>query len=221
MTPIENMFPAVVEPELYWRVNRRLTTKAPRGRNASTEQKSIVAGIMFCASCGHAVTRVSKGKYVYLVCSRANMRAEGCNYLAVPYDRVEDALRSNARRIVNEAPRGKSATALDKQIDTLRANVEAGEQIALEYAELAALEKSPTARRKLTEVESELRGHRAALRELMAKRDTLTTASVKDRLKGVEQVLKSNADVSETNTALRDATLTSRSLRLRARTVQQ
>jgi len=208
MTPIENMFPAAVEAELYWRVNRRLDTKAPRGRNAAGRQKtkSIVAGIAFCGTCGHAVTRVSKGQHVYLVCSRANMRAEGCDYLAVPYRTVEKALRTTARRLVKEAPRGKSTAALDKAIDAMQANADAGEQMTFELADLAARERSPAARHRLAEVESELKNLRKALRDLRAQRDTLTTASVKDRLKAVERVLNgNNADIADTNNVLREA----------------
>ncbi|MET4313753.1 zinc ribbon domain-containing protein [Bradyrhizobium barranii] len=85
MAPVENLFPAAVDADIYWRVNRKLITKAARGRNARQLSKSIVSGIIFCATCGHAVTRVAKGDYVYLVCSRANMRAEGCDYRAVRY----------------------------------------------------------------------------------------------------------------------------------------
>ena len=40
MAPIVNMFPPVVGEELYWRVNRRLITTAPRGKNARHDAKS-------------------------------------------------------------------------------------------------------------------------------------------------------------------------------------
>ena len=99
-----NMFPAAVDEELYWRVHRRLATKAPRGKNAHREPKSIVAGIVRCATCGNLVTRTAKGGHVYLVCSRANMRAQGCKYLAVPYGDVEKALRENVGWLIEEAP---------------------------------------------------------------------------------------------------------------------
>jgi DNA invertase Pin-like site-specific DNA recombinase len=96
MEAIANVFPPAVDVETYWRVSRRLSTKAARGRHSPEPAKSIVAGIAFCATCGHAVTRVSKGGYIYLVCSRANMRAGICKYLAVPYPAVDEALRQNA-----------------------------------------------------------------------------------------------------------------------------
>ena len=110
-----------VDADTYWRVNRKLSTTASRGQHAKQPSKSIVSGIVFCATCGHAVTRVAKGDYVYLVCSRANMRAEGCAYTAVRYDTVEGALREQARQLIKEAPRGrtmpqwKEDSALQKQ----------------------------------------------------------------------------------------------------------
>jgi DNA invertase Pin-like site-specific DNA recombinase len=210
MEPIENMFPAAVDAETYWRVNRRLSTKAPRGKHASQEPKSIVSGIAFCATCGHAVTRVSKGEYVYLVCSRANMRAGGCRYLAVPYPTVEEALRKNAHSLISEAPRGKSTAALEKQIDALQRNADGGEALIFDLTELIAEERgSPeaaAAAKRIREIERELKGIQKRLRDLRAQRDTMTTASVRDRLKAVGKVLRAPvASVVDTNRVLREA----------------
>jgi DNA invertase Pin-like site-specific DNA recombinase len=205
MEPIANVFPAVVDAETYRRVNRKLSTKAPRGRHAPLAPKSIVSGIAFCATCGHAVTRVSKGDYVYLVCSRANMRAGGCAYLAVRYSIVEEALRQHAPQLVKEAPRGKSTAALDKQIEALQSNTDAAEDRVFDLADLAARERSPTASRRLAEMERQLKAYQRELRDLRATRDTLTAASVKGRLNAVERVLSTDTDTTEINRALRDA----------------
>lgn len=205
MAPVENLFPAAVDANTYWRVNRKLSTKAARGRNAKQPPKSIVSGIIFCATCGHAVTRVAKGDYVYLVCSRANMRAEGCDYKAVRYDTVDKALRGNARHLIKDAPRGKTTTALEKQIDELQANADRVEQWVFDLADLAARNRTPVADRRLGKAERELKAIQKQLRDLRAQRDTMTTASVKDRLKAVEHVLTRSSDVTETNAALRDA----------------
>ncbi|MBP0111340.1 recombinase family protein [Bradyrhizobium vignae] len=209
MTPVENLFPAAVDADLYWRVHRKLSTTAARGRNAKQPAKSIVSGIMFCANCGHAVTRVAKGDYVYLVCSRANMRAGACKYLAVRYDAVEQALRKDAHRLVKEAPRGKSTIALDKQIEQLQSEADGMEALSFELTELIVEERgSPeatAASRQVREVEQRLKRLQRELRELRAQRDTKTTTSVKDRLKAVERALSGNDDVAEINMALRDA----------------
>jgi hypothetical protein len=209
MDPVANLFPKVVAEDVYWRVRRRLTTKAPRGRNTRQPPKAITAGIIYCATCGSTVTRVAKqsarGSYIYLVCSRANMRAAGCEYKAVRYDAVEEALRGNAHKVIKEAPRGKSAAALDKQIDTLQANADAAEHRVFEAAEAYAHERTPALRRVLTESERVEKEIQKELRHLRTQRDTLTTASVKDRLKAVERVLTQKTGVIETNTVLRDA----------------
>lgn len=209
MAPVENLFPSAIDADTYWRVHRKLSATAARGRNAKQPPKSIVAGIVFCATCGHTVTRVSKGDYIYLVCSRANMRAGGCDYRAVRYDTVEQALRENARRLIKEAPRGQSTAALEKQIDALQNNADGAEGQMADLAELIARERgSPeatAARKRLREIEQYLKDTQKQLRDLRAQRDTMTTASVKDRLKAVERALTSNTDAGGTNAVLRDA----------------
>ncbi|MFB6459297.1 recombinase family protein [Bradyrhizobium tunisiense] len=205
MDPVENLFPAAVDADTYWKVNRKLSTKAARGRNARQPPKSIVSGIAFCATCGHAITRVAKGDYVYLVCSRANMKAGECRYLAVRYEAVETALKSNVHQLIKEAPRGKSTAELEREIERLQANADAAEQKTFDLAELAAQERSPAARRALRDTEQQLKDLQKRLRELRSQRDTLTTASVKDRLKAVQQALSGKMDVVEINKALRDA----------------
>lgn len=206
MEPVEGLFPAAVDADTYWKVRRKLSTKAARGRNAKQPPKSIVSGIVFCATCGKAVTRVAKGDYVYLVCSRANMKAEGCGgYKAVRYDTVEKALRENAHQLIKEAPRGKSSGALDKEIDKLQANADRVQQWVFDLIDMAARDRSPTVNQRRANAERELRAIQKQLRDLRAQRDTMTTASVKDRLKAVERVLTQSADVAATNAALRDA----------------
>jgi len=206
MDPIVNMFPAVVGEDLYWRVNRRFAAAAPRGKNARHDPKSIVAGIVRCATCGNAVTRVSKGAYVYLVCSRANMRAQGCKYLAVPYAAIETALRESAGWLIEKAPRGKNTAALDKEIAGLVIMVDHYSGEASDLADLAAQEKSPVARQRLREKAKELGNTQVRLRTITAQRDTLTTASVRDRLKAVKKALGSaTVNVVATNQALRQA----------------
>ena len=206
MDPIVNMFPAVVGDELYWRVNRRFATTAPRGKNARHDPKSIVAGIMRCATCGNAVTRVSKGDYIYLVCSRANMRAAGCKYLAVPYAAIETALQENAGWLIEEAPRGKNTAALDREIAGLVTMVGHFSDEASGLADLAAQERTLVARKRLREKAKELEEAQASLRSITAQRDTLTTASVRDRLKAVKKALGAAAvNVVATNQAFRQA----------------
>jgi hypothetical protein len=97
-TPLEaihHRFPAAIERELFERVASRLSTTAPRGRNTTVVARSIFAGVMKCRHCLGTVTRITKGKHVYLVCSAANARAGTCRYETLPYQEAEDALCMN------------------------------------------------------------------------------------------------------------------------------
>jgi hypothetical protein len=133
------------------------------------------------------------------------MRASGCDYKAVRYDRVEAALREYARGLIHDAPRGKSAAALDKKIEVLQVGADAAQDDVFEAAEAYAEERTPALRRVLSEKERVLKALEKQLRDLRTQRDTLTTASVKGRLKAVQNVLTQKTGVIETNTVLRDA----------------
>jgi DNA invertase Pin-like site-specific DNA recombinase len=212
MDPVANLFPpAVVDEELYWRVRRRFETTAPRGKNAEREPKSIVAGIIKCATCGGPITRVSKGqakgRYVYLLCSRANMKAKGCKNLPVSYTSVAERLCECIKGLVEDAPRGQNTAEIDRQIEMLKVAVDGLAEHVSDLADLAAEERnSVAARTRLREAEAVLRGAEAQLRTLVAQRDTLTTASVKARLKAVKDALTASPiNVAAANQALRQA----------------
>jgi DNA invertase Pin-like site-specific DNA recombinase len=202
------LWPATVSEDLYWRVARRFQTTAARGKNAQRGISSVVAGVAKC-DCGGSMIRISKGisrgkRYVYLLCSRANAKAKGCEHLPVRYEEVEAALRVNARVMVKHAPRGKNTEQLEKQIANLQGFADALEMDVAELADLAAREKSPAAIRRFRDKESELEGHRRVLRELRVQRDTLTTTSVRARLKALEEALvREPFDIASANGSLR------------------
>jgi hypothetical protein len=208
---VPNLFPPVVDEELYWRVQRRLETTAPRGKNVGLEPKSIVAGIVKCATCGGPITRISKGqakgRYVYLLCSRANMKAKGCKNLPVSYTSVVERLCECIEGLVEDAPKGKNTAEIDRQVEDLKAVVDGQELHVSNLADLAAEERnSVAARARLREAEAELREAEAQLRTLVAQRDTLTTASVKARLQAVKDALTASPiNVAAANQALRQA----------------
>jgi DNA repair exonuclease SbcCD ATPase subunit len=133
------------------------------------------------------------------------MRAAGCKYLAVPYSKVEGALKGNAKRLVAEAPRGKNTAALEKQIEAVQANADALENLTFDLVEELAREKSVAARQRLSAAEADLKKLKKSLRDLRAQRDTLATASVRARLKAVEEALGPGKSVRETNEVLREA----------------
>jgi DNA invertase Pin-like site-specific DNA recombinase len=204
------LWPAAVDEETYWRVVQRFQTTAARGRNANRLPSSFVAGIAKC-TCGGSVIRISKGprsgkEYIYLVCSRAHAKAKGCEYLPVRYEDVEKALRGNAAYIKREAPRGKSAAKLSKEIEDLQGYVDHLEGDVFLLAELAARQRTPMAGRTFREKEKELERRSKELRELRVRRDTITAASVRARLEALEGALRADPfDVPKANLALRQA----------------
>jgi Recombinase zinc beta ribbon domain/Recombinase len=203
--PIEGYFPAVVDRDVFTRVSTHARARAARGRHADTEPKSVFAGLVRCARCGGSVVRVAKGDYAYLVCSKAHARA-GCEYLAARYDYAEDALVRNAKRLVDEAPRGRDTAEIEAEIQHTEGLVWVLEDQAEELAGITATEKSEVARRRLREREQELEEAREYVRALRACRDTLAKASVLRRLEAIEKALtQKRLNVGEVNKALKQA----------------
>jgi DNA invertase Pin-like site-specific DNA recombinase len=207
LDPIANYFPAAIDADLFNRVAAQAKSRAARGRNADAEPRSIFAGVIKCAHCGGSVVRVSKNKRdVYLVCSRANQRAKGCRYLAVPYRDAESALTEHAGAIVAAAPRGYDSGELQDEIEDQERGLDAVADEVQELLRLAARTKSEAAERRLEAAEQELRIERERLRDLMVQRDTRTSANVLRRLETVHTALERNPlNVAEVNRALRQA----------------
>jgi DNA invertase Pin-like site-specific DNA recombinase len=207
--PIEDYFPAVVDRDVFVRVSAQAKARSARGRHAGNTPKSVFTGLLRCARCGDIVTRVVKssgrGKYIYLICSKAHSRS-GCDYVTARYGDAEDALTRNAKRIVDEAPRGRDTVEIEAEIGR-RENEEAAlEDMAEELADIAATEKSEAARRRLREREQALAEAREHIRLLTARRDTLASASVLRRLAAIERALTHKPlNVSDVNKALKQA----------------
>jgi flagellar motility protein MotE (MotC chaperone) len=207
LDPIEGHFPAVVDRELFERVASRARATAARGRNAAAEPASIFAGVLKCARCGGVVTRVSKGKHVYLVCSKANRKGtkDGCKYQAVRYQDVEQALVVNAHVIIDEAPRGPETEELESEITNLDVVVDVIRDEARDLADELIREKSGVLRARLREKEAELEATQERLRTLRARRDTLARPYVQKRLAALGDALgRKPLNVAEANKALKE-----------------
>ena len=180
---------------------------AARGRNAALAPASIFAGVLKCAHCDGAVTRVSKGQYVYLVCSKANRKGTGaCKYEAVRYDDVELALRRNARVIIRDAPRGPQTAELESEIANLDIVVSLIADEARDIADELMLEKSGVLRARLRAKEVELDAARERLRVLLAQRDTLARPYVQRKLAALLGALRRKPfNVADVNKALKVA----------------
>jgi DNA invertase Pin-like site-specific DNA recombinase len=205
LDPVENYFPAVVDRDLFERVASRTRAPAARGRNAGTEPASIFAGVLRCSHCGGLVTRVAKGKHVYLVCSRANRRGtRACRYLAVPYENVESAMRLNAKEIVRHAPRGRETREIEEEIEQLDMELDIVGDQARDLADELIQDKSEIVRQRLREKEAEWNAARERLRALRAQQEALARPYVKQRLEVLKRALQ-RKDIGETNRALKEA----------------
>lgn len=204
LEPIANVWPAAIERELFDQVQSILETVASRGRNAGKIARSIFAGVMRCHRCGDTVTRVSKGKHQYLVCSGANVGK--CTYETVPYQEAEDELVHVAARMLHEAPRGRETAKLDAEIRQLETELDAADDLIRDLLDELSIGKSTAVRTKLREAEAERADVETRLRDRRERRDRMTSANVKARLEAVERELtKTSLDVAETNKALRAA----------------
>ena len=203
------LFPAAVDEEVYWRVVRGFQTTVPWGQNEFFEPASVVAGVAKC-TCGASMIRVSKGRskgklYVYLLCSRAHEKAKGCEYLPVRYEDVVQALTVNAEAIVSDAPGGKDTSDIEAEIQNLERHVDALSDDVEGLADLAARERSPAAAKRFR-IKNAAEHDRKELRELRARKETLTPASVRKRLEALQTALQRDPlDVSEANSAMRQA----------------
>jgi hypothetical protein len=204
--PIDNYFPPVVSRDLFEQVASSIAAVAPRGRHSNGTVRSVFAGLLKCDRCGSTVTRVSKGKHVYLVCTRANAKASGCEYRSVPYGQAEGALRRSADIIIELAPRGRNTAEIQDQIERLDVLTDVLVDQARDLADEYMSAKSSALRRRLREKEAELERAMDDLRSLRERRDALTTTMVALRLSTMHEALKQEPfNVKAANAALKQA----------------
>jgi hypothetical protein len=200
---VNGYFPPVIEREVFHRIASRMRTKAPRGRNADQPAKSIVAGVIRCAHCGRTVLRISKGEYVYLVCSMAHAKAN-CRYQAVPYALVETALRETADVLFEEAPRGRNTEEVEAKIANLEFRIDELADEAHDLAREYRNSRSPSIRQQLRNTERDLDDARRALNDARKHRDRIGAPYLLRRLEVLKNAHKSEPfDVGSANQALR------------------
>jgi DNA invertase Pin-like site-specific DNA recombinase len=204
LDPARNYYPSVVDRDLFERVRARTSATAPRGRNAGRVTTSIFAGLIKCAHCRGTVTRLSKGDYVYLVCSKAHAKGD-CEYMAVPYKAVEQAFTSNVDLLIEEAPRGNDSEADNRLLRGLEVHAdnlgEEAQALLDEWLET----RSPSVRRKQRDKELEWEEATKRLREARERRDRLAQPFVMRRLEALRAALTAKPlDVGEANKAMKD-----------------
>ncbi len=124
LEPIEDYYPAVVDRDVFERVQAMRQHPGTRGRHARSEIRSILANLARCPECGSAMTRTSKGgrNRPKLVCMRAKTGA-GCSYRSVWYADVEAAIVDRADDIIAHAPLGDAVEGLDAALDAVDAQI--------------------------------------------------------------------------------------------------
>jgi DNA invertase Pin-like site-specific DNA recombinase len=203
---VDHRFPPVVNRELFERVKSRLETTAARGRNSSREPRSIFAGVMKCQYCDGTVTRVTKGKHVYLVCAAANARGGKCKYESVPYQQAEDSFCATIDFTIGDAPRGRDTADLEEAIRHAE-NVESSSSDLIgELLELMITDRSMAARQRLRSLEAEMEEARDKAAEMKKRLDSMTSASVMRKFDNITAALsQAPLNIAEANRVLKQA----------------
>jgi hypothetical protein len=122
LDPVPNYYPAIVSADTFDRVQQmRDGTHAPRrGVHAKRPVANIFGGLLRCPTCQGAMTRATKGRWSYLVCTKAKGGA-GCAYKAIPYPAVEGNTLARIDEIIAECPtpRAEGLDARLEEIDTV------------------------------------------------------------------------------------------------------
>jgi DNA invertase Pin-like site-specific DNA recombinase len=182
--PIQGYFPAVVSEEVFSR--QSLRPKAARGRHSGGVVSSIFQGLGTCARCGSSFVRVSKGKYTYLVCSKAHAKG-GCEYRSVPYSEAEEVIRENIVTIADQVPRGENTTELEREIEGVdRAVFDEGFELRV-LIDRYAQRPSDAIEQAINDREKKLSEMTERLRNLRKRREELASGLISKRVEWLKE----------------------------------
>jgi DNA invertase Pin-like site-specific DNA recombinase len=202
--PIKDYFPAVVSEEIFSNQVVLSNTKAPRGRHSNGSISSIFQGLGTCGLCGSSFVRVSKGKYVYLVCSKASAKG-GCEYRSIPYIEAENAIRRNIKAIASNVPRGQNVAELEALIAQLERDVDEKQWKLQGLVDDFSKTRSPTIRSRIDQEERELRELLETLRSKRAERERLASAVILKRIERLETAFAAKPfNICAANKAMRE-----------------
>jgi DNA invertase Pin-like site-specific DNA recombinase len=207
--PIANYYPAIIDPEIFQRVQAlRVDPRNPRrGANAVRPVANILGGLAKCPLCGSTMTLATKGpQWRYLVCTRAKTGA-GCRYHTVRYSDVEHAVVSRISQIIAECPTpGEQGEELDARIEQLDASlgVLSDELENLLDALTAHGRDLPSLTARIRQREAERDKLERELRELRERHDAVMGRSLRARLDTLRQSAKTiPLDRAKLNAAFR------------------
>jgi DNA invertase Pin-like site-specific DNA recombinase len=170
LEPVEGYYPPVVERETFERAQElsRGRNSPSRGRHAKGNVSNVLGGICKCSRCGSTVTLVSKSaKWRYLVCVGAKT-GQGCPYIAIPYQQVEDAFFESLSYLIGTMP---SPTERGRELQDEISQLDLAESALLEAREnlltLAAKGDAPASLlERIADIEAEIEAMRAKARQL-------------------------------------------------------
>lgn len=205
-TEVEGYYPATISEEAWQDVQALLakgSAKAPaRGRHAGKAVTNLFGGLIRCGSCGATVTKANKGRYHYLVCTRAK-KGGGCVYRSVRYEVVEKAFLRDAGRILGQAPSGNAGVDAGVQgiEDAIDATKDAIERV------LRAIEaggEGLALTRRLRELEGQLADLEAEQDEALREAGAISGPAVERRLRELGEMLSTEPlDRTRANTLMR------------------
>lgn len=171
LEPVPNYFPQVIDHKTFERVQELRKSKrgSMRGRKVTNELKNIFSGLATCPNCGSSFIWVNKGKWQYLVCSRAKSGA-GCEYKSVPYGKLEDAFLREWFDLMQDCPEeGEDRERIAKEIKHKETEVDMliqSLETLMDSLQRGTLEASDTVNKRIRELESTLATTQDELKEL-------------------------------------------------------
>jgi DNA invertase Pin-like site-specific DNA recombinase len=172
--PIEGYYPAILDPEDFYRVRQAKPGASGRKGKALT---NILRGLAFCSKCGGAMHYVSKGR-PYLACDNAR-RKHKCDAKSVRYDMVTNAilggLEAGELDVRNLLSNGQvdrrqeihhRVEAIDGQIDEFETRIS-------NLLDVLSRQPSPAIETRLAEYESNVAQHHQDKADLEAEMHSL------------------------------------------------
>jgi len=207
LEPVKGYFPSVVSEDVFQRVLAvRKSVEPLRGRHAKAEISNILGGLAKCPNCGATMTRVSKNKakgWVYLVCTKAKSKA-GCQYKAVRYDAVEQAVLERGTDLFLDLP-SSGASDLDNQLQSIEEHISDLSERGKNLLDELAMNPSPSIRDRVRTLDQEIevaRTERTAIKEMMAQSSGPLIAQRVERAK--EALTATSVDRTTINRTLRE-----------------
>lgn len=123
---IPDVFPPVVDKELFYRVQKRLEPKADAPTPAAA-RKYLMAGLVRCGVCGaNATVKANKGKGTFFVCGRRHRIGQlGCtNNTSIPYLLFDQIRKWTSVPYLQTAIQRQQLTENQKQAIVVRGELE-------------------------------------------------------------------------------------------------